>query len=131
LDKIQSTLINRREMEMETIKGQCHCGYIKYEAQGPVVKCSYCDCRGCQKATGTFKAPFVTVLREGFRIIGAEPTKFRAESGDRCDAHGTWNFCPKCGTQIFWKGNQGNELDLFAGTLDNMSLFRVEEDKEN
>jgi len=112
---------------METIKGQCHCGYIKYEAQGPIVKCSYCDCHGCRKATGTLKVPFVTVLREGFKITESEPFEFRAESGEKCDAHGAWHFCPKCGSQVFWKGNQGNELDLFAGSLNDTTLFQVKE----
>ncbi len=112
---------------MAAIKGQCHCGYIKYEAGGPVIKCSYCDCSGCRRATGTLKAPFVTVSRDGFRIADHKPSEFRAESGEKCDAHGSWSFCPKCGTQLFWKGNQGNELDLFAGTLDDISVFRVNE----
>ena len=73
-------------------------------------------------ATGTLEAPFVTVLREGFQLTHGELSEFRAESGERCDAYGTWHFCPDCGTHIFWKGNEGDELDLFAGTLDDADL---------
>ena len=107
--------------------GQCHCGNIKYKARGPIVRCSYCDCGGCQKATGTLKAPFVTVERQGFVITVGEPASFRAESGAKCDGHGVWNFCPKCGTQVFWKGHEGNELDIFAGTLDDITVFKPKE----
>jgi hypothetical protein len=106
------------------ISGQCHCGHVKYEAQGPVVKCSYCDCQGCRRATGTLKAPFVTVRRAGFKITAGEATEFRAASGVKCDAHGTWHFCPKCGAHVFWKGNRGSEIDIFAGSLDDAALFQ-------
>jgi len=106
------------------ITGQCHCGAVKYEASGPVVKSSYCDCRGCQRATGAIQAPFVTLLRAGFKVTQGKPTEFRAKSKAKCDCHGTWHFCPKCGTQLFWKGDKGKELDVFAGTLDDTSVFQ-------
>ena len=106
------------------IAGRCHCGHIKYEARGPIVKCSYCDCRGCQRATGTLKAPFVTVHRTQFKVIAGEPSLFKATSRVKCDAHGVWHFCPKCGTQVFWKGDKRNDLDIFAGTLDDATVFQ-------
>jgi len=111
----------------KSITGQCHCGHVKYTAQGPVVRRSYCDCRGCQRATGTLKAPFVTVLRSAFTTTAGEPASFRSDSKAKCDCHGVWHFCPKCGTQVFWKGDKGNELDIFAGTLDDTSIFQVKE----
>ena len=111
------------EATAKQITGQCHCGHIRYEARGPIVKSSHCECPGCTRATGTLSAPFVTVLRTGFRIIQGEPSQFRAESGVACDAFGVWHFCSRCGTQVFWKGDQGEELDVFAGTLDDRSLY--------
>lgn len=122
--KALDTADARSQDAVVQITGQCHCGNIKYMAQGPIVKCSYCDCGGCQRATGTLKAPFVTVKRQGFVLTAGEPASFRAESGVGCDCHGVWNFCPKCGTQVFWKGHTGDELDIFAGTLDDTTVFR-------
>jgi hypothetical protein len=110
-----------------TITGHCHCGGIQYKAEGPIVKTSYCDCPGCQKATGTLQAPFVTVLRGNTEVTAGEPSVFRAKSGDRCDEHGEWLFCPDCGTQVFWRGFRGNELDIFAGTLNDPSVFQPPE----
>lgn len=109
------------------ISGHCHCNYINYQVNGSVIKCSYCDCKGCQKTTGTLKAPFVTVPRDGFTLISGELSKYHAPSGEKCDQFGDWYFCPKCGSPIYWKGHEGNELDLFAGSLDDPSLFQIKE----
>jgi hypothetical protein len=114
------------EQTVEPMVGHCHCGSIRYEAQPPIVKSSYCDCPGCQRATGTFKAPFVTVYQKGLSVISGEPSSFRADSGVMCDAHGAWYFCSKCGTQVFWKPDRGDELDIFAGTLEDTNLFQPE-----
>ena len=90
-----------------------------------MTKCSHCDCRGCQRATGTLKVPFVTVPRKNFKITAGKPSQFRAKSGEKCDVHGVWVFCPQCGTQLYWLGNKGDQLDIFAGTLDDTSVFKV------
>lgn len=109
---------------MERLTGQCHCGHIQYEAEGPVVKSSYCECSGCRRATGTLKAPFVTVRRAGLTVTAGELAQFKAASGEACDAYGVWHFCPQCGSPVFWKGHQGDEVDLFAGTLNDISVFQ-------
>jgi len=116
-----------KEHAAKPITGQCHCGHVKYRVQGRVIKCSYCDCAGCRRATGTLKAPFVTVRRSDFTITAGEPSCFRSTSKAKCDCHGDWYFCPRCGTQVFWKGHKGNELDIFAGTLDDVTLFQCKE----
>ena len=106
------------------ITGQCHCGHVKYRVQGLILDHNYCSCRGCQKATGTLKAPFVVVTKASFKTTAGTPSRYRAESGVKCDAHGVWHFCPKCGTQVFWIGDKGDTVDIFAGTLDDTALFR-------
>jgi hypothetical protein len=111
----------------KTITGQCHCGYIKYEAQGPVIESNYCDCRGCKRATGTMKSAILVVPRAGFKIVAGETASFRATTGEKCDAHGVWYFCPKCGSQVYWKCDNGNKFDIFAGTLDDLTLFQPKE----
>ena len=107
--------------------GRCHCGDVSYEAQGPIVKSTSCDCDGCRRATGTLNVPFVSVRRAGFKITAGEPSVFRADSGVKCDAFGVWSFCSKCGTQLFWTGDTGDEIDIFAGTLDDTSVFQPNE----
>lgn len=105
--------------------GQCHCGAVKYEAVKPVVKCSYCDCQGCQRATGSLKAPFVTVKQDGFKILAGKVTEFKSDSGIKCDAHGKWYFCSQCGGHLYWQSDNGGDVDLFAGSLNDKSIFVV------
>ncbi|MFW6161333.1 MAG: GFA family protein [Planctomycetota bacterium] len=107
--------------------GRCHCGHVRYQVGGAVVKCSYCDCRGCQRATGTLKAPFVTVRASDLTVTAGRPTVFQARPKARCDSYGAWHFCPRCGTQVFWKPVKGNQVDLFAGTLEDTTIFQCEE----
>ena len=109
------------------VSGQCHCGLVKYESQGPVIRSSYCDCPGCQKASGAMKAPYVTVPSVGFKVIAGEPSKFRAACGVKCDTYGVWHFCPTCGGPVFWRSDNGKEVDIFAGTLDDTSIFQPKE----
>ncbi len=87
--------VSGQETNPKSITGQCHCGQVKYEVQGPVVESNYCDCRGCQRATGTLKSPFLVVRQAGFKVVAGEPATFRAASGVKCDLHGVWHFCPK------------------------------------
>jgi hypothetical protein len=107
-----------------TITGQCHCGHVRYGAQGPIVKCSYCDCRGCQRATGALNVPFVTVNSADLALTAGALAEFRATSGDACDAHGTWFHCPRCGSPLFWRHTDGTDTDIFAGTLDDTAIFQ-------
>jgi hypothetical protein len=111
---------------MASLIGKCHCGSVSYNYQGEIVKSTYCDCRGCQKATGTLKAPYVTVKAAPFSQKG-ETRQFNNPAGEKCDVYGKWHFCPKCGAPVFWKGNKGDELDILAGTLDDTKWFQPKE----
>ena len=111
---------------VQTIIGQCHCGTIKYEAQGPILRQGSCSCRACQKATGALTSPNIGVAMENFRITSGTPTVYRSSSGVACDT-GVWHFCNQCGTQLYWIDGAGTELAIFAGTLDDTSLFIPED----
>ena len=107
-----------------SLTGRCHCGKVRYEVRGPVVKTSTCDCAGCRRATGTLAAPFVTVKGRQLQVVSGEPKSYRADGGDKCDAHGSWTFCGDCGGPLWWAAKPGKQVDLFAGSLDDPSVFR-------
>jgi hypothetical protein len=84
---------------------QCHCGQVTITCEGepdPVVMCS---CRLCQRRTG---APFqigAWFPAEAVRIEG-ETRPFTHTAGDS-GLESTLNFCPNCGTSIWWEGFPG------------------------
>jgi len=110
------------EATKQLVTGKCHCGAINFQSTGPIFRQGVCDCHACQKATGTLGSPNVGVKPETFKIIKGIPAQYKAESNDGCEA-GTWNFCANCGAPLFWKAPDGAEIAIFAGALDNTSLF--------
>lgn len=106
------------------ITGRCHCGNVSYSYDGEIVKTNHCDCRDCQKASGAIKVPFVTVKANSFTFTKTDLKKYNNPKGEKCDRFGEYHFCGNCGTQIYWKGFNADELDVFAGTLDDISIFK-------
>ena len=110
--------------ENKVLTGRCHCSSITYEVNGEIIDTSYCHCRACQRASGTFKVPFVTVHPGDFKFITGKPNTFRSSSGDPCDVYGQWYFCQNCGTHIYWESNDNGDLTIFAGTIDDFEVFQ-------
>jgi len=81
------------------IDGGCHCGFIRYEAEIDPNAVSICHCTDCQTLSGSAYRTVVSVNKDDFRMLGAQPKIYikTAESGNkRAQA-----FCPECGTPIY------------------------------
>ena len=96
------------------IDGQCHCGYVTFEADIDPQGVSICHCTDCQTLTGS---PFrVTVICSGeqVRLTGGMP-KVYARTGDNGRKR-FQHFCPHCGATLFTSG-EGDQTDkwVFAG----------------
>ena len=92
---------------------QCHCGEVKLTCEGepdPVIMCS---CELCQRRTG---APLQTSgWFDGDKVIFEGKTKaFSRTSGDK-GLFITYNFCPECGTTMWWPGPEGGALEGLIG----------------
>jgi hypothetical protein len=95
-------------------QGQCLCGTIRYEVDGPFTSMLNCHCSMCRKHHGAPFATFVVAPLGGFRWVAGEDAIARyttGSGGGRC-------FCPMCGsvTPAILK-----EMDLVAcpaGNLD-------------
>ena len=70
---------------------------------------------------------YVTVLRTDLRVTAGKPAAYRSNSGEKCDRFGVWRFCRKCGSPLYWESDNGKECDIFAGSLDDPSVFKPEE----
>jgi hypothetical protein len=84
------------------IDGQCHCGFVTYEAEIDPQDVSICHCTDCQRLTGSPYRVTVRVPQADLRLTG-NPTKIYtkiAESGRKRLLH----FCSECGTPLFSTG---------------------------
>ncbi|MBD9374103.1 GFA family protein [Rhizobium sp. ARZ01] len=99
------------------IDGQCHCGYITYEAEIEPGDVAICHCTDCQRLTGSAYRVSTFSRREDFRVTGGEPSVYVkiGESGNRSMQH----FCPKCGSPCFrtGEGEGPDEVAIRLGTI--------------
>ena len=113
------------ESVSQIITGQCHCGAVKYEAQGPILRQGTCTCRACQRATGALASPNIGVAPGALKITAGTPVQFKAATSEACDS-GVFHLCSRCGSQLYWTDAADTEVAIFAGTLDDTTLFEPE-----
>ncbi|MBU0676986.1 MAG: GFA family protein [Verrucomicrobia bacterium] len=97
------------------MKGSCHCGAVRYESAGKILRFVNCHCDDCRKISAAACSPVVAVTSKGFAVTQGEdrlvayessPGKFR-------------NFCGNCGSHLFARVAAQPKLILIrAGTLD-------------
>lgn len=93
--------------------GGCLCGAVRYELAGAPLHASICYCTQCQRQTGSPVPAFVTYTPERLTITSGSPSTYRSSPGAQR------LFCATCGSCLFWREEGANEVDVFAGTLDN------------
>jgi hypothetical protein len=86
------------------ITGGCHCGAVRYQADGEAITHALCHCTDCRRSAG---APMV-----GWTMYRLDAVKVTQ--------HGRRHFCPDCGTGLFY--TNGNMLpgiiDIQSATYD-------------
>lgn len=96
-----------------TLKGQCHCGAIRYEITGDPMHHALCHCSDCRKHAGAPMVGWAMAMADQVRIEGSPRTYASSEHGRRL-------FCGDCGTGLFYINEQvlPGIIDVQSGTLD-------------
>jgi len=107
---------------MSTTKGGCACGAVRYDFTGDPMMMGHCQCRACQRDSGTGHASHVAVPSAGFGVTG--PIKYwesKADSGNMVSR----GFCTECGSPVASK-NSGMAQMMFvrAASLDDPAKFK-------
>lgn len=100
------------------LKGSCLCGKITFTAERTARDPAACHCSQCRKQSGHYWAS-VNVWMEGFRMSG--PVRWYAAS-DRAKR----GFCPTCGSFLFWKSEDEDEIGVALGALDGETGLHLE-----
>lgn len=107
---------------MTTHTGGCACGAVRYEAGVEPVRAFYCQCRACQRATGTGHASIVVFPRAAVKMTGRTVEySQKADSGSQM----VRGFCPTCGSPLYGKPQAASDyIGLFVGGLDDPQHFK-------
>ncbi len=103
--------------------GGCACGAVRYETQSAPIFQNHCQCRDCQKRSGTGHGSYLTFPRRDEVKLSGEVRIWRVagDSGSE-KLHG---FCPICGTPVCLGFAAMPELlAVYAGSLDDPGQFR-------
>ena len=96
------------------ITGGCHCGAIRYAAEGEVLTHALCPCTDCRRHAG---APMVgwTMYRADAVKVTKGAAKIYTSSAD-----GRRHFCPDCGTGLFYTNDKilPGIIDIQSATYD-------------
>jgi hypothetical protein len=92
------------------LKGSCLCGVIEVTAARTAKEPAACHCAQCRKQSGQHWAS-VNVPMDGFTLTG-EPRWFEASPVAKRE------FCATCGSFLFWKAHNEDEIGVTLGALD-------------
>jgi hypothetical protein len=101
--------------------GGCACGAIRYEIAGEPIFQNHCQCRDCQRKSGTGHGSYLTFPKAGVELQG-EATHWQivADSGHVK----TRSFCPTCGSPVSLTFSANPEIfTVHAASLDDPTRF--------
>jgi hypothetical protein len=98
-----------------TLTGGCHCGAVRYEVDGEPLTHALCHCRDCRRHAGAPMVGWMMLPQGALRLIQGTPKTYASS------AHGRRQFCPECGTGLFYANAQvlPGLVDVQSATLDN------------
>jgi hypothetical protein len=88
--------------------GGCQCGAVRFRVEGALADASICHCRMCQKASGNFYLPLVSVRGARLTWTRGAPKKFRSSNV------ALRGFCGDCGTPLSYEAPDGIALSIAA-----------------
>ncbi|NNE87472.1 MAG: GFA family protein [Silicimonas sp.] len=86
-------------VDMSVHNASCQCGSLSLSSDCEADICVACNCKACQKRTGSAFATVAYIRKAAVTIEGDTNSWARtAESGRDVESF----FCPKCGTTVYW-----------------------------
>lgn len=79
----------------------CSCGQLRVTARGEPDVVVACSCIACQKRTGSPYGVGAYFTRDSIQPVEGEFKSHRRETDSGRSF--TTNFCPQCGTSVFWE----------------------------
>lgn len=91
--------------------GGCACGALRFEARGDPYRVGLCHCLTCRKVHGAAFGAFAIYPVEAVTVTGLAATYRSSERGRRF-------FCRRCGSQVYARDVDADEIDIALGAFD-------------
>jgi hypothetical protein len=106
----------------EIYTGGCACGAIRYEIAGEPIFQNECQCRDCQRKSGTGHGSYMTFPKAGVKLQGkATPWDVAADNGNVK----TRGFCPTCGSPVHLTFSDNPDVfTIHAASLDDPTRYK-------
>ncbi len=107
----------------EAYTGGCACGAIRYEIPGEPLVMNDCQCRDCQRKSGTGHGSYLSFAgRKSVKLEGdATHWDVVADNGNVK----TTGFCPRCGAPVYLTfALMPDVFTVHAGSLDDPSRYK-------
>jgi hypothetical protein len=101
----------------ERATGGCLCGAVRFIAEGEPYRVGLCHCLDCRKHGGAPFGAFAIYPADRVDLTGDEPGVF-ASSTD-----GRRYFCRTCGSPVFGRDRNSDEIELHLGSFDEVGKF--------
>jgi hypothetical protein len=96
------------------ITGGCHCGAIRYQAEGEALNHALCHCTDCRRHAGAPMVGWTMYPRERVTVTKGTPKVYASSQAGRR------YFCADCGTGLFFSNDVvlPGLLDIQSATYD-------------
>jgi hypothetical protein len=100
------------------ITGGCHCGAIRYQAEGQALTHALCHCTDCRRHAGAPMVGWTMYPQAAVKVTKGTPKVYASSE------HGRRLFCPDCGTGLFYENAVvlPNIVDIQSATYDDPDL---------
>lgn len=104
---------------MKKLTGGCHCGSVRYEVSGDPLTHALCHCSDCRRHAGAPVVSWTMYPKEALSVTQGSPTVYSSS------AHGRRQFCPTCGTGLFYTNNEvlPGLVDIQSSTYDELEAI--------
>jgi hypothetical protein len=111
-DERKTAMSNSQTGRAMRLTGGCLCGAIRYQALGAPFHQTVCHCSMCRRSAGAPMVAWFSVEPANFAITAGQPSQYR--SSERA----VRSCCPTCGTQLTFKHDGLDEIDVTVCSLD-------------
>lgn len=100
-------------------EGGCHCGAVRYVAEGPPFRHGLCHCTDCRRSAGAPVVGWAMWTSDAIKVVKGATQAYASSE------HGRRHFCAACGTGLFYTNAVVFEgvTDVQSATLDDPGQF--------